>query len=81
MKNAVVVETGGFEMQGENHQGNVVSIFGKKEKVMKSDENELELNDEEFDSIIEKNRKNKERERRERLNANKSVLRSYRIKH
>ena len=55
----------------------VVSIFSKPKKKEKSegvDFNAL------FEDAIEKNRKNKERMKQERLKANKSTLRSYRIK-
>lgn len=49
--------------------------FKKPEKKKKSEDNQSF----DFDKIIEENRKNKERERRDRETANKGVKRSYRL--
>lgn len=59
--------------------GDVVSIFDKKKE---STETKKEKDDQEptFEEVMERNRKNKEREEKERASANKGVLRSYRIK-
>jgi hypothetical protein len=74
-------------MQGPNTQNtsNVVSLFASRNKEQASGESsctaeEIKPGEEKFDNIIERNMKNNERLRKERLNANKSVLRSYRIK-
>jgi hypothetical protein len=62
----------------------VVSIFDakKKEKTEETKEKASEAKDSElsFDEIMKKNKAIEERMKKERLNANKSVLRSYRIK-
>lgn len=71
-------------MQGSNTQENVVSLFAarKAKEASASAEVKTEAKKEEsFSDVMEKNMKNKERIEKERLNANKSVLRSYRIKH
>lgn len=61
---------------------NIVSFFAKKQE--KSDEPQEEKTQEQVDAEIkasmERNKKNQERVAKERANANKSVLRSYRIK-
>ena len=57
---------------------NVIPLKLKQAKVEKKDE-PTETNVE-FDLIVEKNKQNEERLKRERAQANKSVLRSYRIK-
>ena len=49
--------------------------FKKPEKKKKSADNQSF----DFDKIMEENRKNKERERKDRENANKGVKRSYRL--
>ena len=70
-------------MQGQDTtKGNVVSLFARKssEGAAQNAEHAVDPNDESFTDIMERNRKNKERVEKERLNANKSVLRSYRIK-
>lgn len=48
----------------------------KKDEEIKPDESSID-----FNAIMEYNKKKKEKEEKERLAANKSVLRSYRIKH
>lgn len=73
-------------MQGQDTQksNNVVSLFSAREKA-KSTEAEVEAkepeNQESFADVMNRNQKNKERLEKERASANKSVLRSYRIKH
>jgi hypothetical protein len=70
-------------MQGNSQNENVVSLFAAKNKA-KDDESKVEVkaeDQESFSDVMERNMKNKERIEKERLNANKSVLRSYRIKH
>ena len=75
-------------MQGHDthKQSNVVSLFNARDKaaneetaVEKADE--IVVKDAEFEDIMTKNARNKERLAKERANANKSVLKSYRIKH
>jgi hypothetical protein len=60
----------------------VISLFASRKKIQEDalDEESQEFA-ESFDDVMERNTKNRERLRKERLNANKSVLRSYRIKH
>ena len=61
---------------------NVVSIFSAKSKSEEADKVE-EKNEEDltFEEIMTRNKRNSDRMRKERNSANKSVLRSYRIKH
>ena len=75
-------------MQGHDthKQNNVVSLFNAREKsaneetaVVKVDE--VVAKEAEFEDVMTKNARNKERLAKERANANKSVLKSYRIKH
>lgn len=73
-------------MQGSNTQNqNVVSLFAARNKAKENAEettSEASSEDKEsFTEVMERNMKNKERLEKERLNANKSVLRTYRIKH
>jgi hypothetical protein len=56
---------------------NVISFFAKREK---KEEDEKPAEGETFEQAMERNRKNAERVAKERANANKSVLRSYRIR-
>jgi hypothetical protein len=75
-------------MQGQNaSDSKVVSIFESRNK-SKSDEETPQSetaaqaeNPLSFQEVMKQNQKNKERMEKERLSANKSVLRSYRIKH
>ncbi len=70
-------------------QDKVVSLFSFKAKQAMKAENQNSLNTElaanikpeDFNSLMKKNESNSERLRKERLKANKSVLKSYRIKH
>lgn len=63
-------------------EAKVVSLFANREntKEAKSEEAEEGTEGETFAEIVARNMANKERLKRERNNANKSVLRSYRIK-
>lgn len=74
-------------MQGQDTQkSNVVSLFNSRKK---EDETPANLqsstasaaDEESFADVMARNMKNQERMAKERANANKSVLRSYRIKH
>lgn len=56
----------------------VISMFDRKKPV---DQMTEQKEDTDLLAIAEKNRKNAERIAKERLAANKAVLRSYRIKH
>ena len=61
----------------------VIDLFAKKaEKAAEESPPPIEKeSDYDFAADMERNRILKERKEKERLNANKSVLRSYRIKH
>lgn len=71
-------------MQGQDTQKtNVVSLFAARHKAdgdVDATANMTAEEKESFNDVMERNRKNKERMEKERLSANKSVLRSYRIK-
>lgn len=74
------------EMQGQDTQktNNVVSLFAGRDKAQNADTDSSATSAEDaksFEDVVAKNAKNKERMEKERANANKSVLRSYRIKH
>ena len=63
----------------------VISFADSKKRRSDAEKDLQEANDEleaemSFEEVTEKNKKNKERLEKERLNDNKSVLRSYRIK-
>lgn len=58
--------------------GDVVSIFDRKRK--SEAENTKAETKKDFDEIARKNKENKERLRKERSQANSSVLKSYKIK-
>jgi hypothetical protein len=79
-------------MQGQDTQktGNVVSLFARRQKSESAEtaqadasqpEPDKDPNGESFEDVMARNAKNKERMEKERNSANKSVLRSYRIKH
>ena len=71
-----------------NQDSNVISLFEARKKVntcelMAGDnlsENQDEVSEQDFHSVQERNMRNQQRLIKERLNANKSVLKSYRIK-
>jgi hypothetical protein len=72
-------------MQGSGTQpANVVSMFASRQaqerKAADDAKDEAPIETPSFDDVMSKNQKNKERLEKERLAANKSVLRSYRIK-
>jgi predicted secreted acid phosphatase len=56
---------------------NVINLFDVKNR---QKEQEVEVSTEELEQIMLTNKKNEERLRKERLKANKDVLKSYRIK-
>jgi len=78
-------------MQGQDTQkSNVVSLFAARENAQPAVEAQTAVasgaqpdsaDEESFADIMQRNAKNKERLEKERATANKSVLRSYRIKH
>lgn len=74
-------------MQGQDTQkNNVVSLFEAREKNSHESANPTGTSaatvpEESFADIMARNARNKERMAKERNSANKSVLRSYRIKH
>ncbi len=61
---------------------NVVSLFQKKTDAaaQAASSGDEKKDEESFDDVMTRNAKNAERVAKERANANKSVLRSYRIK-
>ncbi len=69
-------------MQGQDtqKQDNVVSLFTARQQAKAADKTEAPAQTESFEDVMTRNAKNKERVEKERLSANKSVLRSYRIK-
>jgi len=74
-------------MQSSDNQGtqntestNVVSLFGARNKAAEVKADDAQKDEESFEEIQSRNQKNKERLAKERNSANKSVLRSYRIK-
>lgn len=74
-------------MQSSDNQGtqanestNVVSLFGARNRVAEVKADGDKKDEESFEEIQSRNLKNKERLAKERNSANKSVLRSYRIK-
>lgn len=69
----------------ETQKPNVVSLFAAREKAAAKTHDQPATDDtapkaESFQDVMERNSKNTERLAKERANANKSVLRSYRIK-
>lgn len=58
----------------------VVSLADFRKKTEEEKTPEEQAASETFEEIMKRNEENKERMRKERLNANKSVLRNYRIK-
>jgi len=78
-------------MQGQDTQkSNVVSLFAARENAQPAVEAQTvvageapadAVDEESFEDVMQRNAKNKERLEKERATANKSVLRTYRIKH
>lgn len=64
----------------DTSNSNVVSLFRAKKSTEDNGKEEEEEEEERFEDVMARNAKNKERMARERANANRSVLRSYRIK-
>jgi hypothetical protein len=62
-------------------EATVLSLFKAKEKQEEKKESTIDPETlDTFEQIMKRNRENEERQKRERAQANKSVLRSYRIK-
>jgi len=72
-----------MQSQDTGKSAKIVSLFDSREKQKaEAEQNAADLvGEESFTDVVAKNMKNKERLEKERANANKSVLRSYRIKH
>jgi hypothetical protein len=69
--------------QTENENSKLVSLFGNRKETAAKEASESNQKDESavgFFDAMKKNLDNEERLRRERLKANQSVLKSYRIK-
>ena len=69
--------------QTDNSTSNVVSLFGNRKVAVQTEDKpsvNVETSKEGFFYAIKKNSDNEERLRKERLKANQSVLKSYRIK-
>lgn len=65
-------------MQNSQENSNVISLFGRQPaKVGNMDPEIPEESD--FLNVMQKNKENEERMRRERARANKSVIRSHRL--
>lgn len=63
-------------------KNNVVSLFDAKKKAAEAHADDVKSeSDMTFEEIAARNKRNADRLSRERNTANKSVLRSYRIKH
>ncbi len=71
-----------MQSQTENKTSNIVSLFARKdaEKVENKEAVKAEDASTSFFDAMRKNSENEERLRKERLKANQSVLKSYRIK-
>ena len=61
-------------------KSNVVSLFEAKKNIEESEDTKPE-SEMTFEEIMTRNKRNADRMKKERGQANKSVLRSYRIKH
>lgn len=59
---------------------NIISLKDRKKTKEKSESTDKEMTAADLEAIVVKNKKNKEKVEKERLAANKNVLRSYRIK-
>jgi hypothetical protein len=73
----------GFPIQRkEISMSKVINFFQAKRELENKEEDEVPQEEQlSFEEIIKKNERNKERIRKERSQANRSTLRSYRIKH
>ena len=72
-----------MQNQTDNSTSNVVSLFGNRKVAVQTEDKpsvNVETTNEGFFDAIKKNSDNEERLRKERLKANQSVLKSYRIK-
>jgi hypothetical protein len=72
-----------LEKQMEKPTSNIVSLFGNKKVTAEDEQKDLdqtETSKESFMDAMQRNFENQERLRKERLKANQSVLKSYRIK-
>ncbi|MEI6832461.1 MAG: hypothetical protein WCL28_00595 [bacterium] len=72
-----------MEKQMEKPTSNIVSLFGNKKVTAEDEQKDLdqtETSKESFMDAMQRNFENQERLRKERLKANQSVLKSYRIK-
>jgi hypothetical protein len=72
-----------LEKQMEKPTSNIVSLFGSKKVTAEDEQKDLdqtETSKESFMDAMQRNFENQERLRKERLKANQSVLKSYRIK-
>ena len=72
-----------MQNQTDNSTSNVVSLFGNRKAAVQTEDKpsvHVETSKEGFFDAIKKNSDNEERLRKERLKANQSVLKSYRIK-
>jgi hypothetical protein len=72
-----------MQNQIEKPTSNIVSLFGAKKTAVETEKKASEQEEvpkEGFFDAIKKNFENQERLRKERLKANQSVLKSYRIK-
>lgn len=72
-----------MQNQMEKPTSNIVSLFGAKKAAPQDEQKSLEHDEVSKDSFMDamkKNFDNQERLRKERLKANQSVLKSYRIK-
>lgn len=61
------------------NKDNVVSLFATHSKKVSSDKESFRM-EESFEDVMKHNQNTKERLRKERNQANKSVIRSYRLK-
>ncbi|MEZ4741156.1 MAG: hypothetical protein R3B45_01690 [Bdellovibrionota bacterium] len=74
------------ELNNESDKNNVLSLFGARSSNEKSSKDQIEQNatpegSDPFAEAMRRNEENRKRMMKERLKANKGVLRSYRIKH
>ena len=67
-------------MSEQKSAPNVVSLFGANRETKRDDRASEAESTEDFREVMRRNQENKDRLNKERLKANKSVLRNYRIK-